>query len=85
MAKATPAEIIMCLQSSTLNHSVPGYLHHSVVDGHLENPLLHYLNCLLLEEVVDTCQDSQSCQENFQCYLSECAGAGYHLSLETVF
>ena len=75
----------MFLQCSTLSHRLPDYLSQLVVDSHSENFLHKHLNCLLLEEVVDTCQDSQSCQEDLQCCLSECPGAGYHLLLEAVF
>ena len=42
----------MCLQSSTLNNRVQGYLHQPVVESHLENPLLHYLNCCLIHNPV---------------------------------
>ena len=76
---------IMCSQSSTLNHTAPGYLHQPVVGSHFENSLLLHLNCLLLEEVVGTCQDSQSCQEDLHCHLSECAGTGFHFLLGGIF
>ena len=45
----------------TLSHRLPSYLHQPVVEHHFENSPLH---CLLLEEEVGTCQDSQSCQED---------------------
>ena len=56
-----------------------------MVDSHFENFPHKHLNCLLLEEVVGTCQDSQSCQEDLHCHHSECAGTGFHFLLEGFF
>ena len=42
-----------------LNHKLPSCLHQPLIDFHFGNSPLH---CLLLEEVVVTCQDSQFCQ-----------------------
>ena len=67
-----------CLQISTLNDRASSYLHQPVVGCHLENPLLHYLKCLLLEEVVGTCQDSPSCL-HCCCDILKWASAGFHL------
>ena len=70
-----------CLQSSTLNHRASSYLYQPLVGGHFQNPLLHYLNCQLQEEVVGTCWDSQSCLDNLHCYydILKWASAGFHL------
>ena len=52
----------MCLQSSTWNRMVQGYLHQSVVGSHLENPLLH-------SELLELFVDSQSCPEDLHAVL----------------
>ena len=51
---------ILILQTSTLNHKLPGCLHQPLVDCYFEISPHH---CLLLRKVVDTSQDSESCQE----------------------
>ena len=68
-----------------MNNRAPNCLNQPVVGGHFENPLLHHLNCLLLEEVVGTCKDSQFCQEDLHCHLSERAGTGFHFLLGGFF
>ena len=75
---------IMCLQTSTVYHMVTSYLHRAVVDSHFQNPRLHHLKSLLLQEVVGTCEDSQFDQEvpHQCCHLSACAGVGFWFLLE---
>ena len=51
------------------------YVHHLMFIDHFQEfpSLQQHLNSLLLQKVIDTCQDSQPCQEDLDCHLSEYA------------